>query len=367
MIEEIGKYVSLQQGLAINKKSNYLVYRKSHPVDAIPLLRIQDMISNSEGDVYIDKKVSPQFLASPSDLIYTRTGQPGLVFKGKSGVVHNNCFKIKIVSDELDKEYLYQILSSDFVKKQIFSKGNSSIQLDITHQIFKSIKIPIFNLSQQRKIGRKLGLIDSKIRNNNAIINVLINKIKDAYSFYKSNISNEIKVPLSTFLKEVNENYTKSEIVPLLDLATIPSNSIICYLPENSSKLDTNKKAMKEGNILFGSIRPYLKKCIISPFDGATTGTVIQWKVKNEEMKCFILGVLLSNEFFDFAISNSTGTKMPVVKSADLLNFPVVYDKCQIDKFYSKTPVQYDLIIKLLKENYSLSKLKTDLLNKLIF
>ena len=55
MIEEIGKYVSLQQGLAINKKSNYLVYRKSHPVDAIPLLRIQDMISNSEGDVYIDK------------------------------------------------------------------------------------------------------------------------------------------------------------------------------------------------------------------------------------------------------------------------------------------------------------------------
>ena len=47
MIEEIGKYVSLQQGLAINKKSNYLVYRKSHPVDAIPLLRIQDMISNS--------------------------------------------------------------------------------------------------------------------------------------------------------------------------------------------------------------------------------------------------------------------------------------------------------------------------------
>ncbi len=153
----------------------------------------------------------------------------------------------------------------------------------------------------------------------------------------------------------------------MLDLATIPSNSIICYLPENSSKLDTNKKAMKEGNILFGSIRPYLKKCIISPFDGATTGTVIQWKVKNEEMKCFILGVLLSNEFFDFAISNSTGTKMPVVKSADLLNFPVVYDKCQIDKFYSKTPVQYDLIIKLLKENYSLSKLKTDLLNNLIF
>lgn len=199
------------------------------------------------------------------------------------------------------------------------------------------------------------------------MLNSLINKIKDTYSFYKSKILNEIKVPLSTFLKEVNENYTKSEIVPLLDLATIPSNSIICYLPENSSKLDTNKKVMKEGNILFGSIRPYLKKCIISPFDGATTGTVIQWKVKNEEMKCFILSILLSNEFFDFAISNSTGTKMPVVKSADLLNFPVVFDKCQIDKFYSKTPVQYDLIIKLLKENYSLSKLKTDLLNNLIF
>lgn len=308
---------------------------------------------------------SNKFQFKEDAIIIGRVGENcGCIQIGKSPFWASDNTIVCLIKNEYNIYYIKSLLE----KIDLHKLQNGSGQPLLTATVLKSIEFSLENtFLQMNEIGNRIKNIEDLIVKNNNIINVLTNKIKDAYSFYKSNISNEIKVPLSTFLEEVNEKYTKSEIVPLLDLATIPSNSIICYLPENSSKLDTNKKAMKEGNILFGSIRPYLKKCIISPFDGATTGTVIQWKVKNEEMKCFILGVLLSNEFFDFAISNSTGTKMPVVKSADLLNFPVVYDKCQIDKFYSKTPVQYDLIIKLLKENYSLSKLKTDLLNNLIF
>ena len=38
--------------------------------------------------------------------IYTRTGQVGLAFRGKIGVVHNNCFRV-IPKDGIERDYLY--------------------------------------------------------------------------------------------------------------------------------------------------------------------------------------------------------------------------------------------------------------------
>lgn len=181
---KIGDFVDLQQGFAVNKKSNHLVYRENPPKDAFHLLRIQDMIADSYGEVYIDKNVGKQFVASESDIIYTRTGQPGLVFTGFVGVVHNNCFKVNITSDEIDREFFIQMISSNFVRNQILQKANSSIQTDVTHGIFKDSEIPFFDKPKQVKIGSVLSKIDSLIRLNNKKIAVLEKKIKTIYSYH---------------------------------------------------------------------------------------------------------------------------------------------------------------------------------------
>ena len=386
MIEEIGKYVSLQQGLAINKKSNYLVYRKSHPVDAIPLLRIQDMISNSEGDVYIDKKVSPQFLASPSDLIYTRTGQPGLVFKGKSGVVHNNCFKIKIVSDELDKEYLYQILSSDFVRKQIFSKGNSSIQLDITHQIFKSIKIPIFNLSQQRKIGRKLGLIDSKIGNNNAIINALINKIKDIYSYWF--VGNYAKVMFNEGLEFAKKSIVDNELCSLISSGIQKFSGLKDYFStsevngstyKSANNLITYEKRESRANmqplpfsVWFAKMKNSIKHISFSKQSYLEKRIILSTGFAG--LKCseltypYIWSIINTQSWFkkkkDYIATGSTQEALNET-TLSYIKIEIPNNDC-LAEYYKQTQQLILLIEKLMELNKHLLDYKTELLYKLI-
>ena len=57
----------------------------------------------------------------PSDLIFTRTGQVGLIFKGKSGVVHNNCFKIKPNEKLVNKDYIYYFFKQESIYKLINS------------------------------------------------------------------------------------------------------------------------------------------------------------------------------------------------------------------------------------------------------
>ena len=114
---QLGQYVSLNQGLAINAGTAHLVSKTKNDEFVYPLLRIADMVSG-EYEKYISCKVNPSVIAQKDDIIYTRTGQVGLVFRGYYGVVHNNSFIVSLQSDNLSKDYLYAVLNSDFTRPE---------------------------------------------------------------------------------------------------------------------------------------------------------------------------------------------------------------------------------------------------------
>lgn len=239
---KIGDFVELQQGLAINAKSNYLVHRDFCHEGDLPLLRIQDMIAGKADTVYIDKSVGKQFIASEQDIIYTRTGQPGLVFTGFKGVMHNNCFKVDLISDEIDREYFIQMLSSDFVRNQILYKANSSMQVDVTHGIFKEAEIPFIDKEKQIQIGKFLKNIDDKIKNNKRIINALISYVDDLYRYWfiDLNYPNECGLPFSDNHGQIK--LIDNREVPLeWDYTTIYENKLNTLVNVGISKFSGEK------------------------------------------------------------------------------------------------------------------------------
>ena len=162
--------VDLKQGLAINSKSNHLVvdYETS-----LPLLRIADMPTKRK-EIFMDEKTPERFWAGEEDIIYTRTGQVGLVFRGQKGVVHNNCFRV-IPLDEniLDRNYLYWVLTLKSIYNYANSIAAGAAQPDLPHDSFKTIRIPFYNISIQRKIVAILDNFDKAIENNNKRIKIL--------------------------------------------------------------------------------------------------------------------------------------------------------------------------------------------------
>ena len=86
----IGELVSLRQGFAINKNTKHHI---SDAPTALPLLRIADMKDKVQ-NVFVKDTIPAHFIAKPEDIIYTRTGQVGLVFTDQYGVIHNNCFTV---------------------------------------------------------------------------------------------------------------------------------------------------------------------------------------------------------------------------------------------------------------------------------
>ena len=91
---KIGDLVTLRQGFAINAKSKHYVSKEP---TSLALLRIADMKSGTR-EVFMREDIPLNFIARPEDIVYTRTGNVGLVFKGNYGVVHNNCFTVARIS-----------------------------------------------------------------------------------------------------------------------------------------------------------------------------------------------------------------------------------------------------------------------------
>ena len=157
----IGEKVTLRQGLAINRKTKDLLQESG-----LPLLRIADLQTNSFSQFVDPLRVPEKCVAWPQDVIYTRTGRVGLVFRGLHGVVHNNCFRVLPNEGDLLPEYIYWFLSQKSVASYANSVASGSVQKDLNHAAFNTIQIPLPPLPEQRRIAAVLGALDDKIELN---------------------------------------------------------------------------------------------------------------------------------------------------------------------------------------------------------
>ena len=166
----IGDIVTLRQGFAINAKSKHYI---SNVPTSLALLRIADMKSGSR-EIYVKEEIPQNFIAQPQDIIYTRTGNVGLVFRNNYGVVHNNCFTVT-PNDEraLSRDYLYYLLQSKYFFEKANSLARGAAQPDLPHSLFNSIEISYPDLHCQQRIADILSRYDSLIENYQKQIKLL--------------------------------------------------------------------------------------------------------------------------------------------------------------------------------------------------
>lgn len=162
-----GQVTELQQGMCFNKKNNHLLRE-----DGIPVLLIKDLKNNTISQ-YTDTELTPKrFISKDTDIIYTRTGQVGLVFTNKIGVIHNNSFKISPNKDVYPL-FLYWYLKQPSMIKYANNIAGGSAQPDLGHDAFKSMSFKYPDLETQKKIASVLSTYDNLIENNTRRIEVL--------------------------------------------------------------------------------------------------------------------------------------------------------------------------------------------------
>jgi len=148
----LGEVCELYQGLAINAKTKHLLVEKS----SLVLLRIKDLKNNIESQYVAEEGYPEQSRIDINDIIYTRTGSLGLVFRGRKGILHNNSFKVVPREQQLSNDYLFWWLQHDAFKNKIMALASRAAQPDITHKLFKQQRISVPSKEQQKKYSDEI-------------------------------------------------------------------------------------------------------------------------------------------------------------------------------------------------------------------
>ncbi|MDW2907361.1 hypothetical protein [Mesomycoplasma ovipneumoniae] len=276
----------------------------------------------------------------------------------KSGLASPDVLVIKPLESRFGK-YIYANLLNDsfFQYAMLGVKGSILPRCDKNHIMNYSIP----DVKNKEKIGDFIYFINKKIELNNKINDNLEKQSKLLYDYwftqfdfpdengnpYKSSggemvFNEELKryIPNGWSVKKMSDIILKKSnpfnfksIEPTIDLSVMPQNSISLTTANTSSNFSTNLFTMIEGDILFGSIRPYLRKAGIAPFNGVVAGTIYSFIPKFQYDYNFALITISSDSFFEYAINQSQGTKMPIVSSQSILSYKFPYNKEISKKF----------------------------------
>jgi type I restriction enzyme S subunit len=299
---------------------------------------------------------------------------------------------IRINNDLFDNEFLKYYFDTKYFYNDIIQYVRGMKVFRVNPNDLMRAKLPNVDLSKQKLISSKIREINSLIELNKsktAILEELTHTLFKRW-FVDFEFNNEKGKPykssggemveselglipkgwevksLKILVKKNSDKATKSKDLKLIDMATMPSSSIGLTNYSEGDKLSTNTFQMRKFSILYGSIRPYLKKYGIAPFDGITTGTIHNFTVNDENDYSFVAAVVFSELFNQFCIKLSHGTKMPVINWNDFTSYKVPYNN-QVNEIFNEIAKPFfEIIVNNVLQNIELNKLRDLLLPKLM-
>lgn len=335
----IGDLVSLRQGFAINKNTKHHISDES---TALPLLRIADMKDKVQ-NVFVKDTIPAHFIAKPEDIIYTRTGQVGLVFTDQYGVIHNNCFTVTPNDAKtLNRYYLYYVLQSEDFYSAANNLASGAAQPDLPHGAFRSIEIPVPPLASQMRIAEILKGYDDLIENNQKQIKLLEEAAQRLYKewFIDLRFPGHETTPivdgvpegwnrgiLGDIVTETGEKVSKEKrdiFDYYLPIDCLPKKSL-GYVTTNEIKLaESSLVSFAPGDILFGAMRPYFHKVVVARDSGLTRTTCFVLNTPKKVFWAYAVMLMFSPDTVDYASQISVGTTMPYTRWKDFKNMPIL-------------------------------------------
>ena len=409
-LEPLDKYVSLSQGLVVNKSTEDLFSDKCDEEHPYPLLRIIDFENGNHANYsrYVSKQVPEKVIIDESAILFTRVTCQ--CFRGFSGVFHNNLFKVELTNKELCEDYLYAVLCSDFVRKQALRFASSSVVPDLSHTLFKSILIPVPDIEKQQFIADILLNIDAKIKMNSSIfadLEALAMEIYD-YWFTQFDYPNENGKPYKSsggkmvwnekVKREIPEGWeihTTGEYINIIrgvsynpdDVFEEPEDGYIPLMKSNNlqnGRVDYNnpiyvpealvdKKQYLTNNSIFVTMSSgsteHVGKTAIVPFDSGYCFGAFCSKIElNPDVRC-LLSMFFTSDYFKRIIHTIVvGTNIKNISNEHLTNNYIVLpaDSALIKKFEEKVNPILDKMGELTLESQQLIQLRDFLLPMLM-
>jgi type I restriction enzyme S subunit len=102
------------------------------------------------------------------------------------------------------------------------------------------------------------------------------------------------------------------------------TGQIVNFSPTPGKDIKSNKFVFDRNHVLYGKLRPYLRKAVTPDFEGVSATDLLPIKPDNSRLdRHYLKWWLLSPVILDYVTGRQTGVKMPRLRSDDLDNLPI--------------------------------------------
>lgn len=121
------------------------------------------------------------------------------------------------------------------------------------------------------------------------------------------------RVELGSVLDERTSKVTPSggDARPYIALEHMESGKLTPLGHDRADSATSNKTEFSAGDILFGKLRPKLRKCVLAPFDGVCSTDILALFPQNGTDGRFLAQLCHTHQVMGYAIRTASGTKMP--------------------------------------------------------
>lgn len=279
------------------------------------------------------------------DIVMCEGGEPG-----RCAIWKEQCPSMKIQKalhrirphDSLRPEFLYYFF---FYKGRIGHLAplfTGSTIKHLTREKLSLVEVPVPSLSTQDKIVSILSAYDDLIENNRRRIQLLEQAARLLYKewfvhlrfpgYEHTQIINGVpegweKKVLGDVCFEVRETVSPSALeakTPYIGLEHMPRHSITLCEWGQAEQVTSSKHRFREGEILFGKIRPYFHKIGIALTDGVASSDAIIIRPMNSRLLPIVLMTTSSDGFVAVTAQQmKEGSKMPRADWKQMQQYPV--------------------------------------------
>jgi type I restriction enzyme S subunit len=350
-----------------------------------------------------------QHFLRANDLVITRSGRIGTaaLFEGFRLPVLPGAFLIRfrLKSDRADPRFYRYFFNSPAGQELLTSIATGSVQQNLNITSVHGLEVPVPPLSEQRTIARILGTLDDKIELNRQMNETLEAMARALFKSWfvdfdpvrakaegrDPGLPKEIadlfpnrfedselgEIPMGWKLGTLGHVATNprrgvqpseiEETTPYIALEHMPKCSIALSEWGTANGLESNKFEFKQGEILFGKLRPYFHKVGVAPVDGVCSTDILVVAPRAERWFGFVLGHVSSATFVEHTSAGSTGTKMPRTSWGDMERYSVVLPPDPVaEAFTERICPSVARIVASIHQSRTLVALRDTLLPKLI-
>lgn len=221
--------------------------------------------------------------------------------------------------NSLDSNYLKHVLLH--IQDRIFACARGHAQKNLDVNCFKKIHIPLPPIEEQKKIVEELDRYQRIIDGARMVI--------DNWEI-KLNYNGEKKVSLGEildFVSDTTDPRKQKGKVQCIGLENIESNTgkLVGETEITYEEIKSFKKIFRQGDILYGKLRPNLNKVWLADRDGICSTDIVVMRSEDKNMTKIYSQYLLTSRFNSEVLNGVSGAQLPRV-SIDYLKDILVPD-----------------------------------------